>query len=186
MAITPKLCASWPSCLQVEASDRSVTSKAGMMRSGSTKNSLPGTRRISLQVLEMLVRVAIPGRGIKKGPCAPPVGSFRNVPATCPRRTPWRSCCCAPARRTRLRDGAPGLRADSPRRTRNCWRGPSSWPTLSSRGAEVVEYLDSRRPFPTDHPAIHHFYGAALLRRQTGGAKRPSRCNGRWAPQAMT
>jgi tetratricopeptide (TPR) repeat protein len=34
---------------------------------------------------------------------------------------------------------------------------------------EMVEYLDSRRPFPTDHPAIHHFYGAALLRRQRWG-----------------
>ncbi len=35
--------------------------------------------------------------------------------------------------------------------------------------AEVVEYLDSRRPFPKQHPAIHHFYGAALLRRERWG-----------------
>jgi len=35
--------------------------------------------------------------------------------------------------------------------------------------AEVVEYLDSQRPFPKDHPAIHHFYGAALLRRERWG-----------------
>jgi len=33
----------------------------------------------------------------------------------------------------------------------------------------VVEYLDSQRPFPKDHPAIHHFYGAALLRRERWG-----------------